>query len=43
VNGLDLIEDPARVSTDFASQFTRGAFLTPSDRASFARPTIILD
>jgi hypothetical protein len=33
VNGLDQFEDPARVSIDFALQFTRGAFLTPSDRA----------
>jgi hypothetical protein len=33
VNGLDTVEGPARASIDFALQFTRGAFLTPSDRA----------
>ena len=33
MNGLDKFEDPARASIDFALQFTRGAFLTPSDRA----------
>jgi len=37
VNGLDTFEDPARVSIDFALQFTRGAFLTPRT-ARFARP-----
>ena len=40
MNGLGKFEDPARASIDFALQFTRGAFLTPSDRA-FARPFYI--
>ncbi len=42
MNGLDNVEDPARASIDFALQFTRGAFLTPSDRA-FRAAVFILE
>ena len=42
MNGLDTVEDPARASIVFALQFTRGALLTPSDRA-FRAAVFILE